>query len=81
MSQPPTLPNDDPAALTSAEAMQLDRAIRLLPQPERRLLILSRLRGMNHRDIAQQTGLSEIEVMATLLRALTRISGKLRQPD
>jgi DNA-directed RNA polymerase specialized sigma24 family protein len=66
---------DDPVArLPSGEAARLDRAVRGLKPVERKMLILSRLKGLSHSEIAREVGLPEGDVKRVLVNVLLSLA-------
>jgi RNA polymerase sigma-70 factor (ECF subfamily) len=56
---------------------RLERAIERLPPAQREVLLLSRVAGLGHEEIAQVTGVSPGAVRVTLHRALDRLRAVL----
>lgn len=65
--------------LAPDEAARVELAIRALPPVECRILILSRVRGLSHAEIAREVGLRDEEVGRVLLRVLQTLAGAARE--
>lgn len=58
-------------------ARRLESAFTELPPVQREVVLLSRLGGLSHAEIAQRIGKSELAVRTILSRALTRVAARL----
>lgn len=58
-------------------AARLEAAISELPPVQRKVVLLSRLAGMSHAEIAERFGKSELAVRTILSRALTRVAARI----
>lgn len=61
-------------AIQREEILRLEAAFLRLPDSYREIIILSRIVGLPHRQIADETGRSEVAVRGLLHRALARLS-------
>ena len=68
-------PQASPLQRTEARELgeRLERAVRRLPPAQREVLLLSRVAGLSHDEVAQVTGTSPGAVRVTLHRALGRL--------
>ena len=56
------------------EVLRIEQAFEELPENFREVITLSRILGLSHREIAEQTGSTEGATRALLFRALARLS-------
>ena len=70
-------PTPSRVAMGNEEADHLSRAIERLPENYRRVVVLSRIAGRSHAEIARELGKSEIAVRSLLCRALAELSAHL----
>jgi RNA polymerase sigma-70 factor (ECF subfamily) len=71
-------PRDVPAV--SAEAVDLDRALASLPQPQRAVVVLREL-GLDLAEIARELGVAEGTVKSRLSRARAALAPLLREDE
>jgi RNA polymerase sigma factor (sigma-70 family) len=69
------LEHDHPAAVPAEPAVDLDAALRHLPEPDRAAVVLCHLDGLSRKEAAERLGCPEGTLSARLSRAL----GKLRR--
>jgi RNA polymerase sigma-70 factor (ECF subfamily) len=62
------------------EVARIEAAFEELPDAQREVIALSRMAGLSHQEIAQQTGRSEGSVRMLLYRGLERLSELLADP-
>ena len=77
-----TLPASREATPEESRAMteikeKVDKALKVLPEPQREVLLLSRFEGLRHSVIAKITGRSEVAVRQLLYRALQNLRRQL----
>ncbi len=70
---PPASPGPDAIAADRELAARIEGLVAKLPAPERDIVRLRFAEGQAHRDIANQLGLTEINVRVKLYRALQRL--------
>ncbi|HEX8454086.1 MAG TPA: RNA polymerase sigma factor [Longimicrobium sp.] len=72
-----------PAAVrpVSLDALELDRAIRALPEALRSVLVLHAVEGYSHPEVAELLGISEAACRQRLHRARMRLAGTLAEED
>lgn len=63
-------PSPEAYAIASDAARRMDGALRTLPGLTRQMLLLVRLHGMTHREVAEQLGVSKSLVDKYMIRAL-----------
>lgn len=63
------------------EIERIERAFEKLPDEARDVILLSRMVGLSHREIAEAQGRSEGAVRVALSRALARLSSLLEEKD
>ena len=56
---------------------RVERALDAMPEDQREILLMSRLMGLSHAEIAQRVGRSELAVRSALSRALARLARML----
>lgn len=68
-----------PSAIVAGHeaAARLEAAFSELPPVQREVVLLSRLAGMSHAEIAERIGKSELAVRTILSRALTRVAARI----
>jgi RNA polymerase sigma-70 factor (ECF subfamily) len=74
-------PNPEEAAIAAQEALQVREAISVLPPRARRVLVLHKIEGASHREIADRLGISRSAVekhMAVAMKHLRKQLGRLR---
>lgn len=72
-----TLSTPSGHVMTKESIERLERAFDDLPEDYREVVLLSRLMGLSHREIASQLGRSELATRSLLARALTTLAQKL----
>ncbi len=77
-----TLPASGEATPEESRAMteigeKVDRALKVLPEPQREVLLLSRFEGLSHKEIAEIAGRSQVAVRQLLYRALQNLRRQL----
>ena len=77
--QPSTDPGPEPAALARDEMRIVERALGELPEKSREMLMLSRLHGMTHGEIAEQMGVSKSLVEKYIVRAILHCRQRLHE--
>lgn len=63
------------------EVERLEQALSELPDDYREIVVLARIVGMSHQDIADHLGRTKPSVRNALGRAITRLGQALRDPD
>jgi RNA polymerase sigma-B factor len=71
------LGGEDPAYAASEERIELTRALRLLSERERRIVLLRFFAGLTQREIAERVGISQMHVSRLLRRSLERMGDAL----
>jgi len=74
-----SLPSPSRLAEAREELLRLERGFDGLSEAQRDVIVLSRLVGWSHQEIAERLGLSEGAVRVALHRALARLSRLLEQ--
>lgn len=67
-------------AIAREELERLEAALSHLPEEQRQVIVLARVVGMSHVQIAEVTGKSEVALRSLLHRALARLSAQLGKP-
>lgn len=67
-------------AIAREELERLEAAMSQLPEEQRQVIVLARVVGLSHAEIAKATGKSEVALRSLLHRALARLSAQLGQP-
>jgi RNA polymerase sigma-70 factor (ECF subfamily) len=82
-SEPPTLPQGDPARLSEQAALQrdIDQAVASLPVKQRRVFLLSELEGLPQAEIAGILKVPLGTVKSLLFRAVKRLQRELAVHD
>jgi RNA polymerase sigma factor (sigma-70 family) len=65
------------AAGAKEELSRVERAIQQLPEPQREVVLLSRIAGLSYADIARHKDISEASVRGLVARGLARLAGML----
>jgi RNA polymerase sigma factor (sigma-70 family) len=65
------------AAAAREEVERFERAFASLDEDERELILLARIEGLSHAEIAERTGRTEVACRKALSRALFRLSARL----
>lgn len=73
----PTTPTPSQELMRREDVEKVERAFAELPDDSREVILLSRLVGLSHAEIAEQMGRSEVAVRTLLSRALTRLAALL----
>lgn len=75
------LPSPSQEAMAREQMEALEAALARLPEPQREIILLSRIVGLGHAEIAAQLGLSQGNVRVTLHRALAQLARGLESPE
>ncbi len=73
------LPSDKDSSSNEEKLQTLERALELLPDDKKELIILSKLKGMKYKEIAQIMNLSEPIVKVRAFRALKVLKAKYEE--
>ncbi len=75
------LPSPSQEAMAREQMEALEAALARLPDTQREIILLSRIVGLSHDEIAAQLGLSRGNVRVTLHRALAQLARCLEAPS
>jgi RNA polymerase sigma factor (sigma-70 family) len=74
------VPAKDPDS-DSLELMGIEEALELMPENQRRAILLREWQGLSYREISQELGLSQAAVEMLIFRARRALAGALEQPE